>query len=495
MTNLATLLVTAAREHGDRPAVRQGGDRLTYERLGDACARFASLLGERGVRTGDRVAMAVPNVVDFPVAYYGILAAGAVVVPLNPLLKSREFAHVLGDCEPRVVVTAASCAGEVTAAAAPTGRPCLTAGTEEFAQLLREAEPLRSIVERADHDTAVILYTSGTTGAPKGAELTHRNLAANARTVARGILRIDRDDVVFGGLPLFHAFGQTCALNAAVSAGATLTLLPRFDAGAALETMARDGVTLFLGVPTMYAALLHGGVGMGIRPGRLRLAVSGGASLPVQTLHAFERTYGVPILEGYGLSETSPVATFNPPDGPRRPGSIGLPVDGVALRLLDDAGQPVEVGEVGEIVIRGDNVMKGYWNRAAATREAFTDGWLRTGDLARVDDDGYYYVVDRKKDLIIRSGYNVYPREIEEVLHEHPAVAEAAVLGVPHETHGEEVVAVVSLRVGERAEPEAIREFVRERVAAYKYPRRVRIVAALPKGATGKILKRELADG
>ncbi|MFJ8948589.1 long-chain fatty acid--CoA ligase [Streptomyces sp. NPDC102381] len=493
MTNLATLLVAAAREHGDRPAVRQGGDRLTYEELGDACARFAALLGERGVRAGDRVAMAVPNVVDFPVAYYGILAAGAVVVPLNPLLKSREFAHVLGDCEPRAVVTAASCADEVAAAAAPSGTPCLTVGTEEFTQLLRGTAPLRSIVERADHDTAVILYTSGTTGAPKGAELTHRNLAANARTVARDILRIGRDDVVFGGLPLFHAFGQTCALNAAVSAGATLTLLPRFDAGTALQTMARDGVTLFLGVPTMYAALLHGGVG--VRPGRLRLAVSGGASLPVQTLHAFERAYGVPILEGYGLSETSPVATFNPPDGPRRPGSIGLPVNGVALRLLDDAGQPVGAGEVGEIVIRGDNVMKGYWNRAAATREAFTDGWLRTGDLARVDGDGYYYVVDRKKDLIIRSGYNVYPREIEEVLHEHPAVAEAAVLGVPHETHGEEVVAVVSLRAGERAEPDAIREFVRERVAAYKYPRRVRIVAALPKGATGKILKRELADG
>ncbi|MEV7791945.1 long-chain fatty acid--CoA ligase [Streptomyces sp. NPDC087512] len=495
MTNLVTLLTESARARGDGPAVRQGETLLTYARLDDMVARFARLLRDSGVRPGDRVAMAVPNVVQFPVSYYGILRAGGVVVPLNPLLKARELAFVLGDSRPVLVLASPSCAGEVEEAARRTGVAWLTVGTTRWERLLRDTEPESAVAERADEDTAVILYTSGTTGSPKGAELTHRNLMTNALTTARTVLRISRDDVVFGGLPLFHAFGQTCALNAALGSGATLTLLPRFDPAEALRIMARDKVTLFLGVPTMYTALLHSGTADGSGPQDLRIAVSGGASLPVETLHAFERRYDVVVLEGYGLSETSPVATFNPPDGPRRPGSVGLPVSGVELRVVADDGTPVRTGEVGEIVVRGENVMKGYWNRPDATNEVLRDGWLHTGDLGRVDADGYCFVVDRKKDLIIRAGYNVYPREIEEVLHEHPAVAEAAVIGVPHETHGEEVTAVVSLRAGARAEAEHIRDFVKRRVAAYKYPRVVRIVDALPKGATGKILKRELSAG
>ncbi|WP_353946648.1 long-chain fatty acid--CoA ligase [Streptomyces sp. HUAS MG91] len=488
MTDLFTLLARSARSHPDRTAVREGDTALTYARLDDLTARFAARLRARGLRVGDRVAVALPNVVHFPVVYYGTLRAGGVVVPMNPLLKADEMAFVLRDCGARIVVSAPGCAAEAASAADRAEAVCLVADPEEFDALLRATAPLEGAVESAGDDTAVILYTSGTTGTPKGAELTHRNLVTNALTTARTLLRAGPDDVLFGGLPLFHAFGQTCALNAAVASGACLTLLSRFDAAQALETLRRDAVTVFLGVPTMYTALLRAGV-PGVLP-HLRLAVSGGASLPVELLHSTERELGVTVLEGYGLSETSPVACFNPPDRPRRAGSIGHPVRGVELRLVGEDGRDVGPGEVGELAVRGENVMKGYWNRPDATRLAFRDGWFHTGDLARVDEDGYYFVVDRTKDVVIRGGYNVYPREIEEVLYRHPDVSEAAVVGVPDPTHGEEVAAVVVLRPGATTTADTLRSHVKERVAAYKYPRIVRLVDALPKGATGKILKR-----
>ncbi|MGW2826580.1 long-chain-fatty-acid--CoA ligase [Streptomyces sp. NPDC001443] len=493
MNNLAAVLVASARADGDRIAVRQDDTTLTYAQLDDASARLATLLRDRGVRPGDRVAMVMPNVSLFPVVYYGILRAGAAVVPMNPLLKAREAAFTLRDSGARTVLVFPTFAEEVAKAAAEVGAECLVTDAEVFDGLLRAAEPMAEVVERAADDTAVILYTSGTTGTPKGAELTHRNLLTNAVTTRETLILIRPDDVLFGGLPLFHAFGQTCALNAAVSAGATLTLLPRFEPAGALEIMHRDRVTVFLGVPTMYTALLQAGIPEDHDLSPLRLAISGGASLPVEVLHGFERDFDVTVLEGYGLSETSPVAVFNPPDRPRKAGSIGLPIRGVEVRLVADDGTTVAPGEVGEIAIRGENVMKGYWNRPEATKEAVREGWFHSGDLARVDEDGYYFIVDRKKDLIIRGGYNVYPREIEEVLYEHPAVAEAAVVGVPHQVHGEEIAAVVTLRQ-DRADTSAgaLRDFVKERVAAYKYPRIVTFTDALPKGATGKILKREI---
>jgi long-chain acyl-CoA synthetase len=309
---------------------------------------------------------------------------------------------------------------------------------------------------------------------------------------ATTLLRLEPGDVVMGCLPLFHSFGQTCGLNAAVGAGASLTLLARFDPGKALEVIQRDQVTVFEGVPTMYVALLnHPGRG-DADVGSLRLCVSGGAALPVEVLRGFEAAFGCIILEGYGLSETSPVASFNHPDRDRKPGSIGTPIEGVELRLVGLDGGDVAAGEVGEIAVRGHRLMKGYWAREEATREAIPDGWLRTGDLARQDTDGYFFIVDRKKDLIIRGGYNVYPREVEEVLYEHPAVAEAAVVGIPHPTHGEEVGAAVVLKPGVEAAPAELRAFCRERVAAYKYPRHVWLEAALPKTATGKLLRREV---
>ncbi|MPY35511.1 long-chain fatty acid--CoA ligase [Streptomyces adustus] len=493
MNNLAAVLVESARTGGDRIAVRQDDTTLTYAQLDDASARLASLLRDRGVRPGDRVALVMPNVSLFPVVYYGILRAGAAVVPMNPLLKAREAAFTLRDSGARAVLVHPLFAEEVAKAATEVGAECLVTDAEVFDGLLRAAEPMAEVVERAADDTAVILYTSGTTGTPKGAELTHRNLLSNAVTTRETLIRIRPDDVLFGGLPLFHAFGQTCALNAAVSAGATLTLLPRFEPARALEIMHRDRVTVFLGVPTMYTALLQTGVPAGHDLSPLRVAISGGASLPVEVLHGFERDFDVTVLEGYGLSETSPVAVFNPPDRPRKAGSIGLPIRGVEVRLVADDGSTVAPGEVGEIAIRGENVMKGYWNRPEATEDAVRGGWFHSGDLARVDEDGYYFIVDRKKDLIIRGGYNVYPREIEEVLYEHPAVAEAAVVGVPHQVHGEEIAAVVTLRQdGADTSADALRDFVKERVAAYKYPRIVTFTDALPKGATGKILKREI---
>jgi len=295
-----------------------------------------------------------------------------------------------------------------------------------------------------------------------------------------------------GCLPLFHVFGLTCGLNAAVATASTLTLLPRFDPAKALDMFQRDRVTIFEGVPTMYAAILHLPDADPAKAATLRVCVSGGAAMPVEILRGFEEKFGCIILEGYGLSETSPVASFNHPDKVRKPGSIGTPIAGVEMRLVDDEGNTVPDGEIGEIAIRGHNVMKGYWGKPEATAEAIRDGWFRTGDMARVDADGYYYIVDRKKDLIIRGGYNVYPREIEEVLHEHPAVAEVAVIGIPHPSLGEEVGAAVALKPGAAATPDELRAFAKDRVAAYKYPRQVWLVDALPKGPTGKIMRREV---
>ncbi|HSD81586.1 MAG TPA: long-chain fatty acid--CoA ligase, partial [Solirubrobacteraceae bacterium] len=375
--------------------------------------------------------------------------------------------------------------------AADADAECLLVAPGEFEQLLAGAEPEREVAARGGDDAAVILYTSGTTGTPKGAELTHDNLRRNVE-VSCSLFDISERDVVLGALPLFHSFGQTCALNTCVRAGGTLTLIPRFDADKALEIIERDGVTIFEGVPTMYAAMLHGARADTTDASGLRLCVSGGSAMPVEVMRAFEEKFGCKVLEGYGLSETSPVASFNHPDRERKPGSIGTPIEGVEMRVVDDAGAEVAQGEVGEIVIRGHNVMKGYWNRPDATAEAVRDGWFHTGDVARVDEDGYFFIVDRKKDMIIRGGYNVYPREIEEVLYEHPAVGEAAVVGVPHQELGEEIAAFVALKPGKDADPDELREHVKERLAAYKYPRRVFLVDELPKGPTGKILKREI---
>ncbi|HTJ34142.1 MAG TPA: long-chain fatty acid--CoA ligase [Dactylosporangium sp.] len=491
--NLAGNLVRSARAFPDRPAVRLHETVLTYQELDRRVAVVTGLLAAREVRPGDRIAVMLPNVPEFAVVYYAILRLGAVVVPMNPLLKEREVAYYLGDSQARMIFAGAACAGAANAGAARAGIDCtvVEAGFGASLPVPREL----GVCDRDPSDTGVILYTSGTTGQPKGAELTHANLATNVEVAARDLFRLGPDDVIFGGLPLFHSFGQTCGLNAAISAGACLTLVPRFVPDVVLDVLARDRVTVFEGVPTMYVALLGaaGAVAGLPRYDALRVCVSGGAALPVEVLHGFEKTFDCIILEGYGLSETSPVASFNQPDRPRKPGSIGTAIRGVEIRVVDDTGADVPPGDVGEIAIRGHNVMKGYWRRPDATREAIPDGWFRSGDLARADDEGYLFIVDRKKELIIRSGYNVYPREIEEVLYEHPAVLEAAVVGIPDATLGEEVGAAVVLRPGVSESVESLQAYVKSQVAAYKYPRRIWLLDALPKGPTGKILKREIS--
>jgi long-chain acyl-CoA synthetase len=489
MTNLARNLLDTATRYPHRPAVRLDDTVLDYADLLDAASRMATLLRAWGVEPGDRVALQLPNVTAFPIAFYGALIAGAVVVPINPQLKAREVQYYLSDSGARLVVVGEQSAEAGMEGAAAAGTGALVVSPRGPAEMPTKRAGL---VERNNTDTAVILYTSGTTGEPKGAELTHANLASNARTFVDTILRAGPDDVIMGCLPLFHVFGLTCGLNSAVASGACLTLIPRFDGGKALQVIGRDRVTVFEGVPTMYSAMLHD-------PGRdaadlstLRACVSGGSAMPVEVMKAFEKEFGCIVMEGYGLSETSPLATFNHPDKPRKPGTIGTPVRGMQLRLVDNSGADVAAGEVGEIAIRGEGVLKGYWRRPEATAEAIPDGWFRTGDLASRDEEGYYTIVDRKKDLIIRAGYNVYPREIEDVFYEHPSVAEAAVIGIRHTRLGEEVGAAVALKPGASTESDELKDFVKTRVAAYKYPRHVWLVEALPKGPSGKILRRDV---
>jgi len=492
MADLSSLLDRAADSHPAQPAVKLDDLVLSYEQLREAAGRVSSLLASAGVAAGDRVGLMLPNIPAFPVAFYGALGAGAVVVPMNPLLKSREVAYYLGDSGAKVLFAWHGAADEAAKGAADAGAEVIRVDDVDLSAVLSGQPAASAWPHAADDDNAVILYTSGTTGQPKGAQLTHGGLTTNARLTAETLLGNAPDDVMLGCLPLFHVFGLTCGLNATVTAAGMLTLLPRFDPAAALDIIARDKVTIFEGVPTMYAAMLHHQTADPSALASLRLCISGGAAMPLEIMRGFEEKFGAMILEGYGLSETSPVASFNHPDKVRKPGSIGTPVRGVEMRLVGSDGNDVPPGEIGEIAIRGHNVMKGYWGKPEATAEAIPDGWFRTGDLARIDEDGYYFIVDRKKEMIIRGGYNVYPREIEEVLHEHPAVAAAAVIGIPHPELGEEVGAAVVLKPGATAEPDELRQFARARVAAYKYPRHVWLVPDLPKGPTGKILRREV---
>jgi long-chain acyl-CoA synthetase len=493
MTNLAHNLTRTAAQHPDRSAVRLDDTVLTYRELDEGARRVATLLADKGVGAGDRVGLVLPNVPAFPVLFYGALAVGAVVVPMNPLLKGREVKYYLEDSGASIVFAWKDMAEEAGKGAEAAGIECVAVDPADFTELLGQHEPTTEAVDRDDDDTVVLLYTSGTTGEPKGAELTHANMISNAAVSAETLVELTPEDVVMGCLPLFHCFGLTCGLNASVLTGACLTLVPRFDPAKALEVIGRDQVTVFEGVPTMYAAMLQVEDAGSYDVSSLRTCISGGSAMPVEVMKKFEETFDCIVLEGYGLSETSPVASFNQPDRERKPGSIGLPVRGVEMKLVDDEGKDVEDGEVGEIAIRGENVMKGYWERKEETDKAIPDGWFLSGDVAKRDDDGYYFIVDRKKDLIIRGGYNVYPREVEEALYEHDAVAEVAVVGVPHDELGEEVGAAVALKEGQTVSESELQDFAKERLAAYKYPRLVWLVEELPKGPTGKILRREVS--
>jgi long-chain acyl-CoA synthetase len=513
--NLAVMLEDSARTVPDRTAVVLGDLRLTYAQVDAMANQVANLLVSRGIGPGDKVALSCPNVPYFPVVYYGILKAGAVVVPLNVLFKAREVAYHLGDSDakayfcfegtPELPMGAEgwagfgqveSCEHFFLITADPSGTSALD-GPETYAAATADQKPTFESVVTEPGDTAVILYTSGTTGQPKGAELTHANIVFNV-LICHQFLACSpyQPDVHLVTLPLFHSFGQTVQMNAGFGARATLVLLPRFDAQQALALMQREEVTFFAGVPTMYWGLLGAlddSVDVERIASNLRRAVAGGASLPVEIIKEVKSRFNVQILEGYGLSETSPVATFNQLDHEPRPGSIGRPIWGVEVKLIDADWKTIEgADEIGEIAIKGHPIMKGYYNRPDATAEVMRHGWFRTGDLARRDEEGYYYIVDRSKDLIIRGGFNVYPREVEEVLMTHEAVSLAAVVGVPHDSLGEEVKAFVIKQPGSDVTEEGLVGWCKEQMASYKYPRTVEFREALPMTATGKILKREL---
>jgi len=489
--NLATILTDSRERHGERTALKLDDNEVSYEMLDEATKRLVGVLQDKGFEGGDRVGIMLPNVPYFAVIYYGVLRAGGTVVPMNPLLKGREVEFYLSDPGAKILFAWHDFAEAAEKGAEAAGAECVLVKPGEFEQLVGGAEPVEGMVDVAPDDTAVILYTSGTTGKPKGAELTHSNLKKNTE-VARSLFDLGDDAITLGALPLFHSFGQTCGLNATVAGGGCLTLIPRFDPEKALEIIQRDKVTVFEGVPTMYGAMLNLENRDQYDTSTLKVCASGGAAMPGEILRGFEDAFGCKVLEGYGLSETSPVASFNHPDKERKIGSIGTPIEGVEMKVVDDDGNEVPQGEIGEIVIKGHNVMKGYWNRPDATEESIKDGWFSTGDMAKVDEDGYFFIVDRKKELIIRGGYNVYPREVEEVLYEHPAVLEAAVIGVEDPEMGEEVGAAIVVKEGENLSEDDVKSYVKEQVAGYKYPRKVWFVDELPKGPTGKILKREI---
>jgi long-chain acyl-CoA synthetase len=514
MLNLSIFLEDSARTYPERTAVVLGPQRLSYAQVNAAANQVANLLTERGIRPGDKVALSCPNLPYFPIIYYGILKAGAVVVPLNVLLKGREIAYHLADSQAKAYLCFQGTAELPMGAEGHAGfgqtpgcehfflvtadpaAPAPIEGTETLGQALAGRSPVFETVLAGEGDPAVILYTSGTTGQAKGAELSHSNLVMNALTCNRLFQAVPAQDTHLLVLPLFHSFGSTVNMNAGFSTASTLVLMPRFEPAGAVKLLESENVTFFAGVPTMYWGLLNAlseGVDVQRIASNMRVAVSGGSALPVEIIKEVQERLGLTILEGYGLSETSPVATFSPLSADPRPGSIGVPIWGVDVKLIDESWNTIEgTDEIGEIAIRGHNIMRGYYRRPEATAEVMNNGWFRSGDLGRRNKDGWYYIVDRAKDMIIRGGFNVYPREIEEVLLTHEAVSLAAVIGVPHPRHGEEIKAYVIRKDGATVTEEELVAWGKEQMAGYKYPRMVTFVDSLPMTATGKLLKRAL---
>jgi len=504
--NLATILTETALAAPDAAACRFTGTVTTYRELDEESGRFAAGLREAGLETGDVVAVQLPNVPYFLVAYFGALKAGMVVLPLNPLLMAPEIEYHLGDSAAELLVGFEGMHAEAGKACERLGVPLYLAGTgggplpgdaRPAGALMSGAAldvPGGEVVPRDPGDTAVLIYTSGTTGKPKGAELTHFQLYMNC-TIAGQLFGARSDDVTLAVLPFFHVFGLSSVINVSVRYGGCLSVVPRFAPAGVLDVIERDRCTVIGGVPTMLHALARQDI-TGRDLSALRVAVSGGASLPEDILRTFEGMYGIEVLEGYGMSETASSCSFNRP-GDRRVLSIGKPLWGVTMRVGDASDRPLPPGRenVGEILIRGHNVMKGYLGRPEATAQTLRGGWLHSGDLGYADPDGFFFIVDRAKDLVIRGGYNVYPREIEEVLYAHPDIIEAAVIGKPDDRLGEEVVAVVATRPGSDLTAQDVIAYCRERLAAYKYPREIRFMAELPKGPSGKILKSALRDG
>ncbi|MGV9818861.1 long-chain-fatty-acid--CoA ligase [Nocardia xishanensis] len=489
MTNVADRFWQHASERPDAIALRIGDQRITYLDLAHRSAAFGGLLTDSGVAVGDRVLLVAPTVPEFVVAYLGAHLVGAVAIPVNTMATAPEIGYVLDDSGARLAIAWHGAQAAARQAAAERELPLLVLEPGAFTEPTRVVgEPVR----RDPDDTAILLYTSGTTGKPKGVELTVSNLIETAR-IFIDQLRLTPDERFGTGLPLFHVYGQAVCLITALHAGCSFSMVSPFHPQAMIEMIRDHRLTVVSGVPTMWNAMLHTAGDYGPDDfASLRLAASGGASLPAEVIRAFSDRFGCTILEGYGLTESSGAATYNALDREQRIGSVGTALPGTSIEVRDPEGNVLPADTVGELFLRGPSVMKGYWNRPDATAAELSGGWLKTGDLGRVDADGYVYIVDRAKDLIIRGGYNVYPREVEEVLYEHPEIVEVAVIGIPDDHYGEEVGAVVAAAAGTRLDPEELRTWAKERLSAYKVPHRFAFVDQLPKGATGKILKRAL---
>lgn len=504
LANLRELLETRVEQTPNQDFLMlESGDRVfTYRQFDDDVNRAASLLNDLGVSKGERVSLLLANRAEYLIFYFACFKIGAWAGPVNALLKPREIEFIIADSEAGTVVTqpdlltALDAAREDVASlrnvivVGDDGEWTLIESEKDVSGSIREPQTLNPELEHADE--AVIIYTSGTTGKPKGVLLTHGNLRSNAQQIAEW-LRLTADDRSLIVMPLFHVNALMTTAMAALWAGGSIVLAPRFSASRHWQTISQYGVTYFGSVATMLSMLNHKypkGLPDGLDLSRFRFALCGSAPVPVEVLKAFESLFKFPVIEGYGLSESTCRATFNPIDD-RRAGSVGKPI-GNKVRILDENDREVAPHTVGEIVLNGPNIMKGYYKNAAATREAFRSGWFHTGDLGYCDEEAFFYVVDRKSDLIIRAGENIYPREIDEVLYQNSKVKDAATVGVPHKLYGEEVKSFVVLREGEEATEQQIIEFCRERLADFKCPKSIEFVEDIPKGPTGKLLKREL---
>ena len=512
MLNLSVLLEDSARRYPDKTAYIFGDATYTFSQINAMANKVANGLKKLGLRRGDKVALSCINQPYFPIIYNGILKAGCSVVPLSVLLKKDEIAYQLSNSDAKAYFCFVGTAdlpmlreGHAGFKEAPTCEHLIIItetlttespiqGIKTFGTFIQDEAHTFATAQTKPDDTAVIIYTSGTTGRPKGAELSHANLLMNAMSCV-SLFKIVHEDVFITVLPMFHIFAMTVKMNAALYMGITNVLIPRFDALTVIRAIHKNKVTVFAGVPTMYWGLLNSksdDLNIESAMKSLRIGVSGGASLPVQVLYDFEKRFDIPIYEGYGMSEGSPVVTFNHFGRTRKPGSVGTAIWGLEVKIADEKGKQLPAGEKGELLYRGHNVMKGYYKNKEATRDTIKNGWLHSGDIAVMDEDGYFFIVDRTKDLIIRGGFNVYPREVEEVIMQHPDVSMVAVIGIPNAQYGEEIKACVVLKAGATVSEQALIEFTKQLIASYKYPRHIQFMAALPLNASGKILKTAL---
>ncbi|WP_084783531.1 long-chain fatty acid--CoA ligase [Paenibacillus sp. FJAT-26967] len=527
--NLAHFLVQAAGKYPQKPAIYFMGKKMNYSKLLDACYRFANGLKQLGVKQGERVAIMLPNCPQSIIAYYGALMAGAIVVQTNPLYMERELEHQLADSGSVVMVTLDLLHHKVSPLMARTNlRHMLVTSIKDYLPFPKNIlypikakrdgtdlnvawsdqirsfrthlsyaspEPVMAEVEAAE-DVALLQYTGGTTGLSKGVMLTHYNLVVNTVQAAKWCYRSkEGEEIYLAALPFFHVFGMTVLMNQAILRSGMLVLIPKFDIEEILRMIAKLKPTIFPGAPTMYIALINHARIREYDLSSINVCLSGSAPLPLEVQERFEELTGGRLIEGYGLTEASPATHVNPIWGDRKIGTIGLPFPDTEAKVIDPAtGEEVAAGEIGELIVRGPQVMKGYWNRPHETAAVLRDGWLYTGDMSRMDEEGYFSIVDRKKDIIIAGGFNIYPREIEEVLFEHPAVKEAVAIGVPDPYRGETVKAYIIIRDGESLTAKEMDVWCRERLAAFKVPRRYEFRTQLPKTMVGKVLRRKLLE-